>query len=430
MLLDISGSGQKASQLCWAATAEMAVNALAGPSPPMSQERQLALAAQGIAELPDPSTLTPTQRAKIKSGTESCEATLGLCNRLGEPILERLSFELMDRPLFRSELGHQIGDLERPVIFSWRYSSRQSTTRPVGQHFLIITGYNNASTSRFLRIWDPWPAREDPHDAKSGGQEAFISYQTYAEPGLDMGLPKEHLDSRTKIRRFPEPEEPPVAMRVLAERAPPAAPRPQWREVPFAEALGNSLSADQRAAILRDISASREDGGRLTVGTPFPVLALHVDDIVANRDQPAKLLVSRTMSVLYPVMSGRAVVDSFLMTNDGGRWVEKGYANTAVTRQLVRWRVQNVNGSRVRERDFFVISVPQYSAFFTSVGAGQPPWRSRRRPIRSSARRAVGRSQRWTSSGTLPPLSCNGSAERRESSGVNRAAAATSCAWP
>jgi hypothetical protein len=399
--LPIPGSGQKATQLCWAATAEMAVNALATPVPAMSQERQVALLTLGLLNVPDTTVLTSLQLQQIEDGTQRCTNILGACNRLGVPILEGLLFEhrLAGNPLTKAELIHQIGDLGRPVIFSWDYPDDSGDDSPSGQHFLIAVGYNNANPDGFLEIWDPWPARSDVDTPTSGGNRTFVAYDVYAGTNFDMGLPKAHQDSRTQIRRFPDPPEPvrpnpPTSLEVdgggpgtgvnasaaanantdasaASEPASASRARPRSREVSFATAVRNSQTAQQRERALRKPRPWLRESGPLTVGVPFPIVALRVDQIVAARTNPEDLLKRKTSVVLYPVMAGGEVVDSYLMANQDGRWIETGYANTAVTRLLAQARQENAGRERVRPEDFFLISVPEYSAFFASYRSGR-----------------------------------------------------------
>jgi hypothetical protein len=388
--LPIDGSGQKASQLCWAAVAEMAVNAVAGPALPMTQERQAALARSGIEQLPDASMFPPEKAALFASQLAFCTPdNIGNCNSRWHPVLEGVAQDLppSEQALTPEELMTEIGEIGRPVIFAWRYSERDSTTRPVGMHYLIAIGYDSTNSAGFLQVWDPWPVGAA---GLSGGKLSQIRYSTYADPGLDMGLPKEHLLSLPGLRRFASPPvtpNPPPSISV--EGGTPSSPpiqgvvedsaaaraarsaRPRFREVSFATAVRNSLPERQRGEILRDRGAGRPDSEALVVGTPFPILALHVSDIVANRNRPARLLKTRTSSVLYPVMLRDQVVDSFLMANVDGKWVETGYANTAITSQLVRWRTLQIGREGAKERDFFLLSVPQYSAFFTSFKPGR-----------------------------------------------------------
>lgn len=378
--LPIAKHAQKASKLCWAAVGEMAVNAVAHPNPPMTQERQAAYAVAGVTALPIP----PDKVADFDAAVPFCKANLPFCDERGDPMLEGVKQELpvSVQALPQSKFISEIGEAGSPVIFAWQYPDNHDVPNvPMRGHYFIVTGYDTAKPSEFLKVWDPWPVNV--------GDETPMSHSQYKNPVLDMGLTATLLRSMRGLRKEGETStapNPPTSLTIdggaassqpiqgeaaesAAERAARSI-RPKLREVAFSTAANRSLPKRQRGEILRERSARRADSAALTAGEPFPILALHINAIVANQGTPERLLRTRTTSALYPVMLGDEVVDSFLMANVGGRWVQTGYSNTAITRQLVRWRQQNMAESGRKEKDFFVISVPQYSAFFTSFNPG------------------------------------------------------------
>ena len=382
----INGVPQEQSRLCWAATAQIAINTLAPPNPLMDQLHQVAYMVRGLDKptnpLVDPQDvqLTGSQgMTDTQTVLNACAAVPGNCNRTGFPILVGLTRKVQTLALTRDQIVDEIGNHGRPFIFSWEYPESGSPRNPHGQHFLIAVGYDNTHPDPdgfLVEIWDPWPV-PDPGHSKPGGNHTSITFTAYATPQLDMGLPTTYDDTRWQLTRFTRPNPPPgISVDGGSSSGGGQGPRnaespvsPQ-RELSFATAIRQSLSRTQRNVVLervrRQFKGSRAP---LTIGVPFPIVALRIDQIVAEPN-PEKLLRTKTSVVLYPVLAGGEVVDSFLMANRKGRWVETGYANTAVTSALVQVRKENARTNGVKPEDFFLLSVPEYSGFYASFRKG------------------------------------------------------------
>ncbi len=383
----ITGVPQEQSRLCWAATAQIAINTLAPRTPPMDQLHQVAYMVRGLDKLTNPLVdpqdvqLTGSQgMTDTQTVLNACAAVPGNCNRTGFPILVGLNRKVQTPALTRDQIVDEIGNHGRPFIFSWEYPEGSSAAKPHGQHFLIAVGYDNTSPdpNEFLvEIWDPWPV-PDPAHSKPGGNHTSITFAAYATPELDMGLPTAYDDTRWQFSRFTRPNPPPS---ISVDGGSPSgggqgpqnaeSPASPQRELSFATATRQSLSRKQRNVVLERVRRRFKDPRPpLTIGVPFPIVALRIDQIVAAESNPERLLRTKTSVVLYPVLAGGEVVDSFLMVNRRGHWIETGYANTAVTSALVQVRQENARTNGVKPEDFFLLSVPEYSGFYASFRKG------------------------------------------------------------
>ena len=102
----------------------------------------------------------------------------------------------------------------------------------------------------------------------------------------------------------------------------------------------------------------------------MPIIALGLKDLrETDRQSVLGLLRRGTTTVLYPVMSGDQVHDSFLMIKRGDEWVEGGYANTTVTRLLVEQR-NRLGLTPAQRAGQYLLSVPALGGFFLASGTG------------------------------------------------------------
>ncbi len=177
-MLSIEGSAQKASNLCWAAVTEMAVNAVAHPNPLMTQHRQAAFAAAGITGLPIP----PDKLADFNGQLIHCEENIGNCNKRWHPVLEGVTQTMppSTQPLSPEDLVSEIGDAGRPVIFSWEYPDSNSVNRPTRGHYLIIIGYDTTKPE--------WISDYLGSVARGRGGLAFHQVQPVCGGGARHGL--------------------------------------------------------------------------------------------------------------------------------------------------------------------------------------------------------------------------------------------------
>jgi len=162
----------------------------------------------------------------------------------------------------------------------------------------------------------------------------------------------------------------PVAIRpappVPPAPEPPAGARP-GASVPLRGAIEESQPFALQALAEFDAADYSPPHGlraKLSVGKPFPIVALGLDELrAAAGASTARLLRRETGVVLYPVIAAGQVRDSFLLIKRGASWIRGGYANTAVTRLLVGQRKQHAR-TKQQWSSYYLLSVPALGAFF------------------------------------------------------------------
>lgn len=370
-------SGQMTSQLCWAAVAEMAINAVAPPKPPAPPMTQNEQAALRFAPSNDPTVL---DEARMRC------ANIGECSFTSTPVLEPFVIQKQQTgPLTKAQIEQEIGVFGKPFIFAWEYPAAgdDPDAHPVGKHYLIATGYNKASTTGYLEVVDPWPKRDDVDDQFSGGAVVPVSFEAYAMPEVDMGLPTAYDETFFQLRspNAPPAPNPPSNVTVVGSTGV-QSPRDvlvqelrNRRKVHFTRAADVALSPEQRVkALAKPRPWLAQERAPLEVGVPFPIVALRVRDVVRANSDTTRLITSETDAMLYPVMARGRVVDSFLMVRRNGIWVQKGYSNPVVTARLVAVRQSSAELHKVGVADYFLISLPEISGFFASYRSGKEIW--------------------------------------------------------
>jgi hypothetical protein len=134
------------------------------------------------------------------------------------------------------------------------------------------------------------------------------------------------------------------------------------------------MDADQKnaaAKVAAAKAAAEKYATEKAVGKPFAVLALSLDDFRGAHPKPTALLTRKATAMLFPVESNGRVVDAFLMVFRDGHWVRHGYANTGVTRLLVKARDAYAKEHDLSVRSFYVVSIPGRAAFFAAYGRGK-----------------------------------------------------------
>jgi len=193
-----------------------------------------------------------------------------------------------------------------------------------------------------------------------------MEFSVYATPESDMGLSVEHYGDWFDLA-LPVPAAPTnVQVDAVQVPAPPGTKyrRPTFRphpRVPFEQAL--------KLALPSAISAAALAAGN-TLGTPFPIIGLGLEDFRVADVDPQTLLEQSTSALLYPVESKGVVVGAFLMLLRDGRWHRGGYANTEITRLLVQGRRDYATKEHLSLRTFYLVSVPGRAAFFAAHGPG------------------------------------------------------------
>lgn len=383
--LPITPHYQQASQLCWAATSQMAIDTLvaAGSLGRNVDQRLLAVYNQegiGAAEL-RAGVFGPKQICDLRRRLEFCNDIFA-CSTPGNPILAGLDYEApSSTQLTKRRIKEQLGTLQRPFIFSWQFASGASGAVSDSYHYLLAVGYDATDPGDFrLIIWDPWPVPTPGSPDPTSADFKSISYKTYKNPGFDnSGLYSTYLQTWKGFEpvaghpAIPPPETPPAPDDICDLYAPtpiahtPAAGpgnllQPDIAPVDFQRVLTESLSDTQRKRKLQQLEGRLRTS--LTVGDPFPVTTLSLHQL---RDLPGamrRLQARQSYLALYPVTAGEKLVDSFLMVRGARRWTERGYANDEITRRLVNVRTVSIERGRVRRGEMYYLSIPQRRAFF------------------------------------------------------------------
>jgi hypothetical protein len=378
---------QLASLLCWAATTQMVVDAM-NPPHPADPDEPYKIAAQAFLPSNDPDFAT-----RVKA----CRDDIASCNAVWYPILDKMGFSYLNtgtsvhpaQSLTEDELTAEL-DNGRLMIFGWLYDSSGGG----GLHFMLIAGYHHTAAGKLrLHIFDPMPVNI--------GSAQTISYDNYtvATPydlHNDMGLPYAQSFNYYGIHTQAPATSPPSAPSNLevdgaagsaGPGTPPAAIRPAPPVPPAPEppaAARPDAAVGLRAAIeasqpfaskalaefdAADYSPPHGLQAKLSVGKPFPIVALSLDELRAAAGAPtARLLRRETGVVLYPVIAAGQVRDSFLLIKRGASWIRGGYANTAVTRLLVGQRKQHAR-TKQQWSSSYLLSVPALGAFFLAQPA-------------------------------------------------------------
>jgi hypothetical protein len=376
---------QQASQLCWAATSQMAVNTLVAAGSLGREVDQKLLAVynrEGVsADQLRQGGFDKKKICDLRRRLEFC-GDIFACSRPGDPILVGLDPHAPSSgKLGKKAIKERIGTLERPFIFSWKFAAGPGSAPSGSYHYLMAVGYDATDPSDFrLIIWDPWPVPTPGSPAPTSADFKSISYKTYKNPGFDnSGLYSTYLNTWSGFApvaghpAIPPPLTPPtpdencdLSAAVPIVNSPTAGTgsilRPNVSPIAFERALVESLTATQRERKLRELAGRfRED---LDIGDPFLITTLSLDDLRNPGRALALLRERRTYIVLYPVTAGRKLVDSFLMARSVRRWTERGYANNEITRRLVGIRTTSLERGRVRRGEMYYLSIPQLRAFF------------------------------------------------------------------
>jgi len=372
---------QEANNLCWAAVATMAVRAFPEEGDfRHPKQRDIVIYRQSdidtLAELDQARNVAGELKQKFEHFSHRCEAK-GTCNFTS---VELHMFDLKSRKVPPGKVllpGHfhiEIGLRKRPVPIRWRFRGEfvVNGRRRVGEHALIVTGYNPITDE--LRIFDPGPAA-DPNDGipdlTPEQHERWIPYKTYVDPQNDHGLDADAVhefdeymlqrvgDNRDLAAEFAYPDPAPI---------PPPVHRRE-NSVDFArqeipDDLNDAIGKVMRAHVVRK-SNGDVIHGPFTAGKPIPIVALKVSQILAAANDPAALFKSDTSTVAVPVLREREMVDSFMMLHDRSGWHAGGYCNNRIAALLLHAR--EVHGDQPC-KPVYLVSIPEVSLFFCAHG--------------------------------------------------------------
>jgi hypothetical protein len=383
---------QEASLLCWAAASQIAINRLRKLSgSPVIQQWEVALLAWWDG---DAKTL-PYWQGRCMADIENCnKAYYPQFDYFGYTFKNTAPLESLDFATIESKLTDR-----QPVVFEWGYYDPTQNSNGSyefrGSHVLVIFGaYTTATNQNKLKIWDPLPVQSHgtsatpfPDSLVGGGSERSIKWETYsaADAGtrLDMGWSVAHMGDYYDIaaKAAPPPDTGhtvPAAPGNLTVSSGGPAPV-ALRRLSVAQLQGVSLrraNRESREFARTELSAVAESemiGVSATTtakeGDPLPIVAVGLSELSDAQRSPSDILHKKVTTVLYPVLSGHVVTDSYLMIRQDDRWVEGGYANTKVTARLEFIR-DTLADHGWRRRSYYVLSVPALSAHFLARGKG------------------------------------------------------------
>jgi len=371
---------QEANALCWAAVSTMAVRAFPETDDfkHPTQRQTVIFHESGIKTVNDlrkAEDETSDTHERYEGFKESCSPE-GSCNLLSSKLhLFDVKSEMgvagqaLTAEHFRIELGLRAC----PVPIRWRYEGAVEIdgTRRIGEHALIVTGYN--PDKHELRIFDPWPS-SDPTDEIAdlapALHEKWIPYDVYVDPRNDGGL---HATAVHEFDQF-------MLRRVGAKDPKTQFHYPALMTVPpFDPHRGNCVDFDQRHVpddlwgaiykvmgrhVVRD-SSGYVIHGPYDPGRPIPIVGLKASQVVGCTDHYS-LFSSMTSTVAVPVLRHGRMIDSFLMLHDKNGWKAGGYSNNQITSLLCEAR--KILEAKPDKGRIYLVSIPELSAFFVAQG--------------------------------------------------------------
>jgi hypothetical protein len=253
-----------------------------------------------------------------------------------------------------------------------------------GSHFLLAVGYSDGGTAdtQWVSIYDPWKTKvgyPEPADGSETyhdfGNQNHISFAAYLGNGSDagalqsdMGVPYSHMQDYWlgEVPHVPTDK-------LLTEWRPPTKdPIEIGRAVPMDRSILESnpfaLTAITRYTNLH-VRADGGNGSELRLGPPLPIMPIGIADLRnAGRSPARELLRPDTDRILYPVEQDGVVVDAFILTRVGERWMEGGYANTGIVRDLVELRARM--GRACDADTCYLVSIPGLRVFLLARRTG------------------------------------------------------------
>ncbi len=389
---------QYGSQLCWSAADAIAVNSfytdpnvcLARNTPltvnPPGRTSQAVEAGFGIADVTSLASLGMLVAANVSSALSACVANIQDCNQSGTPILPGLTFKSKTNGDSLSwTLAKQQIDGGHPFLFQWNYPPGGGSSKPSGLHELVAIGYSDDSGQQLI-IWDPWPVPKtlpgsvpacDPANSTISSQlktahTHTIDFTVYADPESDMGVGAAHVGDQYDLA-LPVPDAPVLTVDAAQVPTPPAPKKKlltahQHSGVSIEMARRHALPSSMRTAMLNEPSQKADSPTAQTIGVPFPIVGLGLEDLRGAKPNLLELLTRTSSAVLFPLESHGEVVGSFLMLLRDGKWHRGGYSNTEITKLLVQARSNYAKKENLSPETFYLLSIPGRAAFFAAHG--------------------------------------------------------------
>jgi hypothetical protein len=210
--LDIPREVQLTDQTCWAAVSIMALRSFEDEGVDQLTQRDLILYRE--AQIRTPSDLKkPAKKRRLKRlEDEDCKTSLTLCSKPGLTFLYTLRSEEvpMGKALTAEHFKKEIVERRKPVIVQrdYRGVSNDNGDLPVGEHYVIVIGYDDTGPEPKLLVYNPWPTknRADLIEAAHrtlGPREEWIPYSQYLNPPANSGFRAAHEGDEYKLRKFP-----------------------------------------------------------------------------------------------------------------------------------------------------------------------------------------------------------------------------------
>ena len=370
-VLDIPVEVQERPHWCWAAVSTMAVKSFDDDAQ-LAQLKQFDTVVYARRQVRTKQDVV-TKKQEIIDSSTLCTPP-AMCDSTRDPWLFEVECRQVPpgKVLTRERLEAEIIG-GRPVIVKWDYSDvdRGEEDLPFGQHYLIITGFNDVTKE--FRVFDPWPvsdAESNEPDPNEPDPHAYdVTYEGYIDPQVSLGqrIFAVHKSDRYDLRRFASGE---------LSGAPPDedfATEPPRQEivltgVDFDEILRleNEIQAIARQSIVYRHDGTEVEGVR-RAGMAFPIVALRTRELLHAGDAAQRLLTGKAASLVAPVVleSSGKVISSFQMFNNNGKWIEGGHSNTRITQLLVK-------AARHLQKEFgpdsvvYLLSIPEQVTFFAA----------------------------------------------------------------
>ncbi len=374
-VLNIPLEVQQESLWCWAAVSTMAVKSFSD-DPVLAQMTQLRTVACRLKGVRTKTMLAVPQTLSDVQDSETFCADPGNCNGTGFPWLLDVNYTTVPagQKLTKQRLIDEIRTNRRPVIVMWNYSKvpRSAGNFPTSTHYLIVTGYDEATD--WFRVTDPWPTA-GPEAGAAEEHEHYVTYAGYVDPQVSLGLPVSavHESDRYNLRRMvnggyqvpdvaPDEDVEPVGEieEVVLE------------PVDFGE-IGH-LDHDVQAIAHHRIVYAHDGsvvGGTKRAGESFPIVGLTTQQILEAHGEPHRLLVQQAWALIAPVTagSGGKVVDSFQMYRTRDGWKEGGYTNSRIAKLMIK-AAKRLRRETHADGRIYLVSIPEQVMFFAASGEG------------------------------------------------------------
>jgi len=370
---------QEQSMWCWAAVSVMGIRSFKARDQ-FRHLSQVEVVARRLAGAIDINTAKiPSFASAIDTNKAFCEdeETKSECNAGDEPLLFDIE---SDSPgegeaLSMAALRSDIKLRKHPVVIRWNYVENEDAVAEdgvllpafdeenpmVGRHALIITGFDDQTNE--VRVFDPLPVGSKDLSL----HEVWMPYSQYLDPIDHEGVEvvAEHVLDLYRMRRTGKR---PPAMSKYPKVAVPVRsfdPGGAGGLEPLTR-LQPAIGAYAKDRVFRQSSGEARTG-KITMGTPFPIVAVRARALLKSGGRVEPLLAARTPAYVVPVLEDGKVVDSFLLLRKGDGWVQGGYSNNKIASLVSRLREEKTGHGRTAE-GFYLVSIPELGSYYAAHG--------------------------------------------------------------